>query len=387
MNLHEYMAKDLLAKNGVPVPRSVVLKGKDELKTAFDQFKGKKCIIKAQVHAGGRGKAGGVRAVETFEDFEYAVTTLLGSNLVTHQTNADGQPVNALLLEEPCVIKRELYIALTVDRTTHSITCMASNEGGMDIESVSTDKIFKFNVDFATGILPYQCRNLAFKLKLNTDQIKQFTRILSTFYNTFVKHDLTMLEVNPLIIDDSDNLICLDAKVSLDENALYRHPDLAILYDPSQEDEKENKAKESDLSYIALNGQIGCMVNGAGLAMATMDLIKLSGGSPANFLDVGGAATVDRVKQAFQIILSDLNVKVIFVNIFGGIVSCATIAEGILAALANVKTSLPVVVRLVGNNHAQAAKILAESNLNIYAENDFSSAANKAVDLAHSKEF
>ena len=387
MYLHEYMAKEILKESGVPVPDGFVITNLNDLEGAYERTDGKRSIVKAQVHAGGRGKAGGVRAVETRQELECAVKDLLGKNLVTYQTTEKGQPVNAILVEQPCDIKRELYLAVTLDRKTSQVVCMISGEGGVDIESVAQDKIHRFAVSLITGISPFQCREVGYAINLSRQQISQLYKILTHMYNIYMKYDLAMLEINPLIIDGNDNLVCLDAKMSIDDNALYRQPRHTELQDLSQDDEREIHAKKHELSYIALDGQIGCMVNGAGLAMATMDLIKISGGSPANFLDVGGSATAARVTEAFKIILSDVNVKVIFINIFGGIVSCAVVAEGIIKALSHMQTKLPVVVRLIGNNHEKASKMLSKSGLNIHAVNDFASAAQKAVELAKSKEF
>ena len=387
MYLHEYMAKGILRENNVPVPEGFVVTCADDITSAFETAGGKRAIVKAQVHAGGRGKAGGVRAVGSSQELVIAVKDRLGKNLVTYQTTEQGQPVNAVLIEKPCDIKSEIYLALTLDRKTSQIMCVISAEGGVDIESVPQEKIMRFPISLTNGVSAYQCREVGYTMRLSNKQINQLYKLLSNMYNIYMSSDLEMLEINPLIIDSHDNLVCLDAKISVDDNALYRQSELAAMNDPSQDDERENQAKDHDLSYISLDGQIGCMVNGAGLAMATMDIIKISGGSPANFLDVGGSATVERVTEAFKIILSDMNVRVIFINIFGGIVSCSVVAEGIIKALNEIHTKLPVVVRLVGNNHKKASELLSRSGLNIHAVDDFAAAAQKAVELANSKDF
>ena len=340
--------------------------------------------VKAQVHAGGRGKAGGVKLVSTKEEVADVARSLLGKNLVTYQTTAEGQPVNQVLIEEPCDIDRELYLGAVIDRSKRRLVIMASTEGGVEIEKVaekSPDKIVRVVVDPLVGIMPYQAREIGFQLRLSEDHIKQFTQIMIKLGKMFKEHDLSLLEINPLVVTEEGKLLCLDAKINIDDNALYRQTELRTMRDPTQEDERENQAQQWQLNYIALEGNIGCMVNGAGLAMATMDLIKLNGEHPANFLDVGGGATKERVTEAFKIILSDKNVKGVLVNIFGGIVRCDMIAEGIIGAVAEVGVAVPVVVRLEGNNADIGAKKLKESGLNIVPANSFSDAAKRIAQL------
>jgi len=382
MNLHEYQAKELFRNYGIPVPNGEVVFSAEEAIHVAQRIGLEKWVVKAQVHAGGRGKAGGVKIVSGKENLKQAVHEMIGKRLVTYQTDAHGQPVNQVLIEEPSAIKQELYLGAVVDRSQRRIVFMASTEGGVDIEKVaseSPEKILHIVVDPLVGVLPYQARELAFKLQLQGNQIKQFTKILLGLGKLFQECDLSLLEVNPLIITEDEDLICLDGKINIDANALYRQPKLRAMRDTTQEDERENKAHEWELNYIALDGDIGCMVNGAGLAMATMDLIKLHGGNPANFLDVGGGATKERVTEAFKIILSDTNVKGILVNIFGGIVRCDMIAEGIISAVNEVSISIPVVVRLEGNNADIAAQLLSESGLNIIPASGFDEAAQRIV--------
>jgi succinyl-CoA synthetase beta subunit len=383
MNLHEYQAKRLFADFGLPVPKGVVARSSEEAVNAITTLGTENVVVKAQVHAGGRGKAGGVKLVKGRDELAEFARKVLFTNLVTYQTNEDGQPVNELLIEEISQIKQELYLGAVLDRASSRVIIMASTEGGVDIETVAHDtpeKIIKITVDPLLGVLPYQCRELGFQLGLSLDLIKQFTTIVTGVGKMFVECDLTMLEINPLIITKDDRIVCLDGKVNIDDNALYRHPKLNELRDPRQEDEREIRAREWELNYIPLDGNIGCMVNGAGLAMATMDLIKLHGGEPANFLDVGGGATKERVCEAFKIILSDKNVKGVLVNIFGGIVRCDLIAEGILGAVAEVGITIPVVVRLEGNRAAEASEVFKKSSLNIIAANDLTQAAKTIVD-------
>ncbi len=388
MNLHEYQAKQLLAKYDLPVPYGQVARNAEEALTIADTFPTKKWVVKAQVHAGGRGKAGGVKVVSTKEEISDFAKNLLGKRLVTYQTNAEGQPVHQLLIEEPSDIAKELYLGAVIDRSKQRIVFMASTEGGVEIEKVAHDtpeKILTAVVDPLLGVQPYQARQLAFALGLSGDQIKQFTKILLGLGKLFTENDLNLLEINPLVITKQGNLLCLDGKIIIDDNAIYRQPELRAMRDTTQEDERENRARDWELNYIALDGNIGCMVNGAGLAMATMDIVKLQGGNPANFLDVGGGATKERVTEAFKIILSDKNVKAILVNIFGGIVRCDLIAEGIIGAVAEVGTTLPVVVRLEGNNAELGAKKLRESGLNIIPAASFTDAAKKVVQAAGEK--
>lgn len=385
MNLHEYQAKQLLAKYGLPVSKGEIAWNVDEAVSIADKLGTKKWVVKAQVHAGGRGKAGGVKLVSTKDEVAEVAKSLLGKNLVTYQTTAEGQPVNQVLVEEPCDIAKELYLGAVIDRATQRVTFMASTEGGVEIEKVAHDtpeKILTIAIDPLVGVLPFQAREFSFALGLSGNQIKQFTQLLLGLGKMFVECDLSLLEINPLVITKDGNLLCLDCKINIDDNALYRQPELRALRDTSQEDERENRARDWELNYIALDGNIGCMVNGAGLAMATMDIVKLHGGNPANFLDVGGGATKERVTEAFKIILSDKNVKAILVNIFGGIVRCDLIADGIIGAVEEVGTSLPVVVRLEGNNAELGAKKLNSSGLNIIAAESFTDAAKKVVSVA-----
>ena len=383
MNLHEYQAKSLLRKYNVAVPDGEVIWNPEEAKEALLRLGGDRFVVKAQVHAGGRGKAGGVRLVKKNE-VVHAVESLLGTRLVTFQTDQHGQPVNQIWIEKPSDIARELYLGAVIDRATQRIVFMASTEGGVEIEEIAKthpEKILKVIVDPTVGLQPFQCRELFFGLHLDISQLRAFTELVMNLYRVFVENDFGLLEINPLVVTKAGELMCLDAKVNIDDNALFRHTALREMRDPSQEDERENRAQQWELNYIALDGDIGCMVNGAGLAMATMDLIKLEGGNPANFLDVGGGATKERVTEAFKIITSDKNVKGILVNIFGGIVRCDMIAEGIIAAVAEVGVNVPVVVRLEGNNAELGAKKLAESGLNITPASGFTEAAKKIVQL------
>lgn len=382
MNLHEYQAKSLLAKYNLPVPTGFIANNVEEAVAASKQLSTPTWVVKAQVHAGGRGKAGGVKLVKTQEELQDYVRKLLGTRLVTHQTDAHGQPINVVLIEETSEIVRELYLGAVVDRAERRVVFMASTEGGMEIETVAEktpEKILTITMDPLVGIMPYQCREIGFKLGLVGPQITQLTQLMSGLGRMFVENDLSLLEINPLVVTKSGSLICLDAKISIDDNAMFRHPDLKAMRDASQEDERENRAHDFELNYIPLDGEIGCMVNGAGLAMATMDVIKLCGGEPANFLDVGGGATKERVTEAFKIILSDDKVKGILVNIFGGIVRCDLIAEGILAAVKEVQLKIPVVVRLEGNNAKLGAEILNNSGLNVIAADGLTDAAKKIV--------
>jgi len=388
MNLHEYQSKHLFEQYGMPVPNNRVVNSAGDVHAALDLLEGDKWVVKAQVHAGGRGKAGGVKLLDNVEDVSHHVGQMLGSRLVTYQTDANGQPVTHVLIEEICNIERELYLGAIVDRATQRVVFMASTEGGVEIEKVaeeSPELILRTTVDPMLGLMPYQCRKLAFGLGLEGNQIKQFTKLLTGLAQLFIDKDLSLVEINPLVVTKEGNLLCLDGKINIDDNALYRHPELLEMRDATQEDERENRAKEWDLNYIALDGSIGCMVNGAGLAMATMDLIKLHGGDPANFLDVGGGATKERVAEAFKIILSDDNVKTVLVNIFGGIVRCDLIAEGIIGAVEEVGVKVPIVVRLEGNNAERGSALLKESGLNIIAAQGLTEAAQKAVAAAEGK--
>jgi succinyl-CoA synthetase beta subunit len=382
MNLHEYQAKQVFASYNMPVPNNQVVESVDSVSSALDKLDGDRWVVKAQVHAGGRGKAGGVKLLNSAQAVTQAVGDMLGTQLVTYQTNDLGQPVNQVLIEEISNIKHELYLGAVVDRASQRVVIMASTEGGMEIEKVAAEtpeKILKVTINPLTGLQPYQARELAFGLGLEGDLIKQFAHLLNGFAKMFVEKDLSLVEINPLVVTEEGRLICLDGKINIDDNAMYRQKDILAMRDESQEDERENRAKEWDLNYISLDGDIGCMVNGAGLAMATMDLIKLCGGEPANFLDVGGGATKERVSEAFKIILSDSNVKGILVNIFGGIVRCDLIAEGIIGAVEEVHVNVPVVVRLEGNNAERGSQLLSESDVNIIAANDLTDAAEKIV--------
>lgn len=382
MNLHEYQAKAVFRQYGLPVPNSKVATTAAEAEEAAESLSTPKVVVKAQVHAGGRGKAGGVKLFDNPAEAGKFAGSLLGTNLVTFQTDANGQPINAVLVEETCNIDRELYLGAVLDRASRRVVIMASTEGGMEIEKVAHDtpeKILKTPIDPISGVMPYQARELAFGLGLKGDQISQFTKLLVGLGKMFKEKDLALVEVNPLVVTKEGNLLCLDGKVNVDSNALYRQPELVAMRDKSQEDAREIEASAWDLNYVALEGNIGCLVNGAGLAMATMDIIKLSGGQPANFLDVGGGATAERVAAAFKIILSDSAVKGILVNIFGGIVRCDLIAEGIIQAVQQVNVTVPVVVRLEGNNAEKGAELLNNSGLSVIAANDLGDAARKIV--------
>lgn len=385
MNLHEYQGKQLFAQYGLPVSKGIAALTAEEAVKAADTIGGDRWVVKAQVHAGGRGKAGGVKLVSSKEEIKAFTEKWLGKNLVTYQTDEKGQPVSRILVESLTDIDKELYLGAVVDRSSRRVVFMASTEGGVEIETVAAEtpeKILQAVIDPLVGAQPYQAREMAFKLGLKGDQVKQFTKIFLGLSQLFKDKDLDLLEVNPLVITPEGNLHCLDAKLSIDSNALYRHKDLQAMRDPSQEDPREARAAEWDLNYVALDGNIGCMVNGAGLAMGTMDIVKLHGGSPANFLDVGGGATKERVVEAFKIILSDDAVKAVFINIFGGIVRCDMIAEGVIGAVKEVGVKVPVVVRLQGNNAETGAKLLSESGLNIIADTDLASAAKKVVAAA-----
>lgn len=385
MNLHEYQGKQLFAEYGLPVSKGVAAETPAEAVAATSTIGGNKWVVKAQVHAGGRGKAGGVKLVSSKSEIEEFAQKWLGKNLVTYQTDANGQPVSRILVEECTDIEQELYLGAVVDRSTRRIVFMASTEGGVEIEKVAhetPEKILKAIIDPLTGAQPYQAREIAFKLGLTGVQIKQFTHIFLMLAKMFEECDLSLLEINPLVITEQGNLHCLDAKLNIDGNALYRQAKLKEMHDPSQEDEREAHAAKWELNYVALDGNIGCMVNGAGLAMGTMDIVKLHGGQPANFLDVGGGATKERVVEAFKIILSDENVKAVLINIFGGIVRCDLIAEGVIGAVEEVGVKIPVVCRLEGNNAELGAKVLAESGLNIIAAGSLTDAAEKVVKAA-----
>ncbi|MEQ3637646.1 ADP-forming succinate--CoA ligase subunit beta [Alcanivorax sp.] len=382
MNLHEYQSKQLFADYGLPVSTGFACDTPEEVAAKAKEIGGDKWVVKAQVHAGGRGKAGGVKLVDTPEDAAAFAKQWLGKQLVTFQTDEHGQPVSKILVETCTDIAKELYLSAVLDRASSRVVFMASTEGGVDIETVAEEtpeKILKAEIDPLVGAQPYQAREIAFKLGLEGKQVNQFAKIFVGLAKLFVDKDLALIEVNPLVITDTGDLHCLDAKINVDGSALYRHPDIKALDDPSQEDERERRAAEWDLNYVALEGNIGCMVNGAGLAMGTMDLVKLKGGAPANFLDVGGGATKERVTEAFKIILSDDQVKGVLVNIFGGIVRCDLIAEGIIGAVEEVGVTVPVVVRLEGNNAELGSQKLAESGMNIIAAQSFDDAAEQVV--------
>jgi succinyl-CoA synthetase beta subunit len=385
MNLHEYQSKQLFAKYGLPVSEGVPAITVNEAREAAQSLGGERWMVKAQVHAGGRGKAGGVVLVDSLDAVEAEAERLLGSRLVTKQTGEPGLPINTLLIESPTDIERELYLSALVDRAERKILFMASSAGGMNIEEVAEEtpeQIHTIHIDPAAGLQGYQCRKLAFALNLEGAQIKQFHKLMTGLCKLFTACDASLVEINPLVVTKQGDLLALDAKINLDDNAFYRQPELIAMRDVSQEDEREAKAKEHDLNYITLDGNIGCMVNGAGLAMATMDLVQLKGGSPANFLDVGGGTTAERVAEAFKLILSDSKVKAVLVNIFGGIVRCDLIADGIIQAVKEVDIKVPVVVRLEGTNAPQGLEKLASSGLAIETAADLAEGAEKVVAAA-----
>ena len=382
MNIHEYQAKQVLKNFGVPVPSGHVAFSADEAVAAAEKLGGPVYVVKAQIHAGGRGKGGGVKVVKSLDDVRAEAERMLGMTLVTHQTGPEGRLVRRVYIEEGSDIQRELYLSAVVDRETSRVSFIVSTEGGMDIEEVAAktpEKIITVSVDPASGISPHHGRHIAFALGLSGGQVKQATQLVTNLYRAFVEKDMALLEVNPLVVTGDGNLVCLDAKINFDGNALYRQPDIMELRDLDEEDPAEVLASKYDLNYITLDGQIGCMVNGAGLAMATMDIIKLYGSEPANFLDVGGGATKEKVTEAFKIIMSDDNVKGILVNIFGGIMRCDVIAEGVVAAARETQLAVPLVVRLAGTNVDLGKKILSESGLTIIPADDLDDAAQKIV--------
>ena len=388
MNLHEYQAKQLFAEYGLPVSEGYACATPQEAAEAADKIGGNTWVVKCQVHAGGRGKAGGVKLAKSKDEIRAFAQNWLGKNLVTYQTDANGQPVTMILVESCTDIAKELYLGAVVDRGSRRVVFMASTEGGVDIEKIAHETpelIHKAAIDPLVGPQAYQARELAFKLGLVGDQIKQFTKIFMGLGQMFLDCDFALLEINPLVITDKGNLHCLDGKINIDANALYRQPKLREMHDPSQDDPREAHAAQWELNYVALDGNIGCMVNGAGLAMGTMDIVNLHGGSPANFLDVGGGATKERVTEAFKIILSDSKVQAVLVNIFGGIVRCDMIAEGIIGAVKEVGVKVPVVVRLEGNNAELGARKLADSGLNIIAATSLTDAAQQVVKAAEAK--
>ncbi len=385
MNLHEYQAKRLFARFGIPVPGGEVADSPKSARNAAATLGGDLWVVKAQVHAGGRGKAGGVKLAKSFDEVEQAAAAMLGQRLVTKQTGAEGLPVNQVFIESGSEIERELYLSIVVDRAAERITFMASAAGGMDIEEVAAntpEQIFAVAVNPGAGLQPYQVRKLGYGLGLSAVQLKQFATMCDNLYRLFNDCDLSLLEINPLIVNGQGNLIALDGKINIEDNALFRQPGLVAMRDPSQEDEAESQAAAHDLNYVSLDGNIACMVNGAGLAMATMDLIKLHGGEPANFLDVGGGATPERVSEAFKLILSNSAVSAILVNIFGGIVRCDLIAEGIIQAVREVNVGVPVVVRLEGTNVDKGRALLADSGLAILTADDLTDAAKQVVAAA-----
>ena len=385
MNLHEYQGKQLFAEYNIPVSKGKIIFSPEEVIDACNEIGGTKWVVKTQVHAGGRGKSGGVELVDSPEMALEFSKKWLGKRLVTYQTDSKGQLVNSILIEECTEIKSELYLSAVVDRESQKIVFIGSSEGGVNIEDVAKnypDKIIYQGVEYKDKNLADQSINIANVLKINDDQTKQFVPMIENLLRLFVENDLSLLEINPLVINDKGDLLCLDAKINIDSNALFRQPKINDMYDETQEDPQEAEAANNDLSYVSLDGNIGCMVNGAGLAMGTMDTIKYFGGNPANFLDVGGTATQERVTKAFKIILRDPDVKVVLVNIFGGIVRCDLIAEGVIAAIKDVDIKIPVVVRLEGNNAELGAEILLNSNIRIISINDLAEAAKKSVELA-----
>ena len=382
MNIHEYQAKAVLREFGVPTPKGIPAFTAGEAVQAAEQLGGPVWVVKAQIHAGGRGKAGGVKVVKSIDDVKKEAARILGSTLITHQTGPKGKVVNRLYIEDGSLIDKEFYLSMLVDRSSSRVAIVVSTEGGMDIEKVAHDtpeKIVTITVDPATNICPHHVRRISKALGLDADLQKQMSVMLTGLYKAFTEKDMTLLEVNPLVVTKDKKLICLEAKIGFDDNALFRHPDVAALRDVTEEDEKETEAAEYDLNYVALDGSIGCMVNGAGLAMATMDIIKLYGMEPANFLDVGGSASKEKVAAAFKIITSDPKVKGILVNIFGGIMKCDVIAEGVVAAVKEVGLQVPLVVRLEGTNVEQGKKIISESKLNVTSAIDLDDAAQKIV--------
>ena len=386
MNLHEHQAKQLFSQYGLPINRGIACHSIEETEQALSQLSGDIFAVKCQIHAGGRGKAGGVKLVKNAEQARQFAEQWLGKRMVTFQTDSKGLPVNTIYVEETCEIERELYLGAVIDRSSQKVVFMASSAGGMEIEEIARNTpelIHKISIDPLTNAQPFQARELAFKLGLKGTEIQQFVTIFLQLAKLFLEKDLALLEVNPLVVTKKKNLICLDAKAVIDNNALYRHPELKALEDESQEDPREAYASQWELNYVSLNGNIGCMINGAGRAMGTMDMIKLQGGEPANFLDVGGGATKERVAEAFKLILSGSQVKAVLVNIFGGIVRCDLIAEGIISAVNEVGVKVPVIVRLEGTNAEQGRAILAKSRLNLTVAETLTQAAISAVNFAN----
>ena len=385
MNLHEYQSKQLFIKYGIPTPVGYTATTRNEAKAAAEKIGGSVWVVKAQAHTGGRGKAGGVKIAKTIDEVQQYSEEMIGMTLVTHQTGADGLPVNMVYIEPASDIDREIYLSVLLDREQEMISFVASAAGGMDIEEVAEkepEKIYKIAISPASGLMDYQIRQLAFGIGLHKEQLRQFSIIVKRMYVLFLENDASLIEVNPLIVSKTGEVIALDAKINIDSNALFRQKEIMSYRDASQEDAVENEAAENELNYVTLDGDIACMVNGAGLAMATMDLIKLHGGEPANFLDVGGGATSDRVAFAFKLILSNKNVRAILVNIFGGIVRCDLIAEGVISAVKEVGVSVPVIVRLEGTNVEKGRSLLKQSGLEIITASDLTDAAKKAVAVA-----
>jgi succinyl-CoA synthetase beta subunit len=383
LNIHEYQAKELLSQYGVAVPMGKVASNEDEAEQIAKDLNVEKFVVKAQIHAGGRGKGGGVKVANMLEEVKRLASEILGMNLVTHQTGPEGKLVNKVLVEEASDIATELYLGMVIDRAAEKIVIMASQEGGMEIEEVAKtnpEKILKEYVDPTVGLLPYQCRKIAYFLGLKGRTVNKAVKFILGLYQVFTEKDCSLAEINPLIVTHDGDVFALDAKMNFDDNALFRHPDIEKLHDPNEEDPTELEAKKWGISYVKLDGNIGCLVNGAGLAMSTMDIIKHHGGEPANFLDVGGGASADQVLQALKMILSDPNVKAIFINIFGGIMKCDTIAEGVISAAKEVGIEVPLIVRLEGTNVELGRKLLSESGLNIITGSDMREAAAKAVD-------
>ncbi len=384
MKIHEYQAKELFKRFGVPVPEGEMADTAEKALAVADRL-GYPCVVKAQVHAGGRGKAGGVKLARSRAEVEEHIAAILGMNLVSHQTGPEGRRVRKLLIEQGLIINRELYLAIVIDRERELPVIIASSQGGMEIEAVARDNpqaIFKMHVHPATGLFPCHIRTLAFQLDLSKVQQQNFSRLLTSLFALFLQTDASLVEINPLIVTGADEVLALDAKVNFDDNALCRHPDIAVLRDIYEEEPLEVEASKSELNYIRLDGNIGCMVNGAGLAMATMDIIKFYGGEPANFLDIGGATSVERVKQAFKILLADKNVRAVFVNIFGGIVRTDLVANGIVYAAKGLDIKVPIVIRLVGTNEEEGNRILHESQLNFVTENVLADAVRRVVELS-----
>jgi succinyl-CoA synthetase beta subunit len=383
MNIHEFQAKQVLARFGVPVPKGQPASTPDEAAAAFRALGQPKAVIKAQIHAGGRGKAGGVKLISSAEEAREFAARLLGKPLVTHQTGPEGRVVRRVYVEEASQVARELYLALVVDRKAAAIGVIASTEGGTDIEEVAAktpDKIITDPVDPLLGMAPFQARRIAFALGLKDKQVGQFATLLGALYCAFVETDASLVEINPLVVSADGRVICLDAKISFDDNGLFRHPDIRELRDPNEEDPAETEAAKYDLSYVHLDGNIGCMVNGAGLAMATMDIVKYYGAEPANFLDVGGGANAQKIAAAFRILLADSRVKAVLINVFGGIMQCDVLARGVVDAAREVKLSIPLVVRMEGTNVKEGKQILAESGIKVIAANDMADAARRVVD-------